>query len=520
MLPGHSALIFQQRYDRVKAIAVALSEILDLPRFYPGGIDVFDALINKIGGYNCALDTLLRHIERRPWLARGYSMPCLGKAYLLSAFKKRHAFEIPLVEGRSGHFPKARAYDVILLATLENYLGAFANAREVLSLRADARAALIVPEAGLRWGRVGGLKSRQGLDVIPIEASLPENFRSQASGVGEDLAARLLAGRDRLDPHMRYRGVTFGESWFRVLLEFVRGFVGTHVVVTHGLYAMLRQLSSQQTRFCVARERRSVEGAFVQIGNRISGNTAMIMHAILSFDLEKRLFTGHFQNVARVYGWGQHDHDMITFRQQHLGLRLPEIVSRGRTILALPAGVPGPVACRREIAASAFTVLFAAEPHTNQLLPELLTSLPPSARLIVRPHPSDRKRVRKWRIEYAAAGKLAFDVGEKPLRDSLSETDLFVSFSSTTVIESLGAGVPTLVLDYPALTKDHPRFFREGVLNGAQTEAMFVADVTSLADRLQRFPIDALLRKEIRAANELVKTYFIAEDRDNAPHHA
>ena len=48
MLPGHSALIFQQRYDRVKAIAVALSEILDLPRFYPGGIDVFDALINMI----------------------------------------------------------------------------------------------------------------------------------------------------------------------------------------------------------------------------------------------------------------------------------------------------------------------------------------------------------------------------------------------------------------------------------------------------------------------------------------
>jgi hypothetical protein len=471
-------------------------------------MDPSDAFLNKIGGYNCALEQVLRTIERRRILARGYTVPLVSGAWLRHAYRRRAAFEVPIGAVSRSEAPGGAepAFDVVMFATLENYVNAFTNFRSVLAAADDCRAALVVPAAGLTWSRCVQL-ARQGVQLMALETCFPLDLGRRAADLGQRLAARLDAGRRRLEPHLEYNGVHFGAAWFPVLREFVRGFVPLHVLTSNALSSLVRRMSGTRTVFCVARERRALESTFVHTGNQISGRTAMIMHGILTFDMEKRLFTGHFHNVARVYGWGQHDREMIAFRQRALVERMPEVVSRGAAILG-GAGTAVPSTGRRMSAG--LRVLFAAEPHTNGLIDELSAALPADARLIVRVHPSDRDELPDRRARHRADGRIAFDDGRRSLREMLAEADCFVSFSSTTVVEALWARVPTIVLDYPVLYEKHPRFFREGALATSDTDAMFARNSATLAAGLQAVASQNAEAEALRRANEVVREYFIA----------
>ena len=57
------------------------------------------------------------------------------------------------------------------------------------------------------------------------------------------------------------------------------------------------KISMKNSEFYIARDRRALENAFIQIANNVNGNTNMIIHGMISFDFKKRLWTeGRFKN--------------------------------------------------------------------------------------------------------------------------------------------------------------------------------------------------------------------------------
>jgi len=245
-----------------------------------------------------------------------------------------------------------------------------------------------------------------------------------------------------------------------------------------------------------------MENSFVQIANRINGNTNMIIHAMISSDLERWLSTGHFQNVRTVFVWGKHGKEAIEFRQKQLGGRCPEIRVE-------PALFGSPSAARID-KAGAKKVLFAADGYSSKYIDRITRLVPEKVNLTVRVHPGDKRLLSRLR---SRKPNVTFDNLEGPIENHFSDTQVFIGYYSTAIIDAIHHGIPTVILNLKDLVRKHPSVFLEAPLAEKERSVMFAGTLKDLVVKIQRIVSDDGFRKRVLSVNRKLMSCFVAPER-------
>ena len=109
-------------YKYVDSITRDLVSELELNNLIPPGFDLVEILIYKVGGYNCSIEGVFKHMEARDLHSFAYQMPVLS-GLLAKRYIKSEEYEVDLVElCASSHLSPVPHSEIYYFASTENYL--------------------------------------------------------------------------------------------------------------------------------------------------------------------------------------------------------------------------------------------------------------------------------------------------------------------------------------------------------------------------------------------------------------
>ena len=490
----------KQRFRFVRETTQKLADMLGLREFYPEYFNVADNIILKIGGYNCCLGARLLHIETKTLKSAFCQIPFISKIPFLRNYGLRKEYEIVFDHSRRKHINKHTRYSSVFFASLNNYLNPFFS--RITSMTAEGKPVLmILPACSRGWKNYDKLTAIPGLDVVFLEDLFGHTFDEEVSAISQELSGRCEKHKSKIIASYRYQGVNSGKSFYPVIKGFVTYFVSRQAVVTKYLDAFLRVTALPETEFYIARNRRSLENSFVQIANMINGNTSMLLHGMIFANLECHLFSYNFGAVKRVHVWGLQGKDVVDFRQKHLGEKQPEIIiDQNMFFASLQKKRGGPIN----------KVLFALQMPVYKHIAELAKSVPKDINAIIRLQPNHKDMSKKF-AKRIRRRNVCFDNLERTIEEHFSDTSIFVSYTSTTILEAIYNNIPTLILGFPDLLESFPCVFLDSSLDETERSLIFAGDIDELISKTALVLHDANFRQKVLAINRKLMSYFVSD---------
>lgn len=217
-----------------------------------------------------------------------------------------------------------------------------------------------------------------------------------------------------------------------LISKFTAEYLPLHLTLINSLRLLVEKISDANTNFYIARDRRGLENAFIQISNVISNNSNMLIHGMISFDFNKRLWVeGRFKNCKTVSVWGYHAKNVIEYRQKLLNESCPNILIQSNPSL------------KKINPKNNHTILFICQSFTNKYIPLFSRKLKDHL-IIARLHPGDKDQILKYK-KFEKENLIVDDLNND-LADLIENSNLVVSYSSTGVLESLYNNIPTLFI--------------------------------------------------------------------------
>ncbi len=490
----------KKRNDFVKETTAKLADLIDLGKYYPEYFNIADNLKLKIGGYNCSLGSRVLQIQKRSLKALLWRFPFLGSHLLMKGHRSKDAYEVPFsYDGKKETFNNTR-YSSVYFASLNNYLNPFF--RQIESDRTkDNSNLLILPMHSQNWSNYKKTRVISNLDIVFVEDLIDSNFAEEIRDVSRQLLNSCNKYKSQIIDLYNFCGVSFGNAFYPILKKFVEDFVSTQIVFTKYFEVFLKNVSLPQTQFYIARNRRSMENSFVQIANMINGNTNMLLHGMIFPNLDTHLFAYNFSPLKRVYAWGQQGKDVIEFRQKRLNEKCPDILINKTFFFESLK--------QRTNIDSSKKVTFVMQVPTYNYISNILKSLPKGMDATIRIGLDDKNLLKSFRKLITNANVHLDDLKE-PVESHFVDSAVFVSYTSTTILEAIYNKIPTILLGFPELMKNYPCVFWDTSLSGSERSLIFASDIGDLVSKIERILTDADFRNEILELNQKLVSYFIS----------
>ena len=447
----------------------------------------------KIASYNVHLDLLLvaQAILPAPKILRNHLLKkCFSKLI------PRNDYEININWDRIEKEEPKQIDKVsnVYFATMNNYLNSL-----IPSILDNESSLLILPYEAKSWINYKEVLNKKIPhifleDILTINKKNIDKLKTKIINIYESNKDEILL----------YNGVDLSPVE-KLLRKFLFNFMPLHIYLVRELEKFLRKIASGDTHFYVARDRRALENAFIQIGNNISGKTHMLIHGMISKNTCYYLWSvGRFEHVKYVHVWGKHDKDAITQRQKFLNEQCPNILVDKTTIPFRKVN----------LADDRKYVLFAAQPFTNAYIkyfseeyPRLRVDYP----MIIRLHPEDKDKIIYYK-RYSNKNVLIDDL-KRPIYSLLKNTTLVITFTSTVALEAMYNGIPTLFLNFKKL-KTIPHIYMElpnDLLTPIEINTIFL-DENNWKWVIKRTLEDCEYKHKIITINKKILSYFVEQE--------
>lgn len=402
-------------------------------------IDLAENISYKIAGYNVGLDNFINSaILNNGRVGHFLKVPILNK--IMHHFREpvEREYEISLKPNTSSLPVPVGKFDALFFASMNNYL----NPLLPLAEKNDNYLILLPKEAEgwINFEKIvqGGYEHIFLEDVIEWNEEKIEELSSIITENYQMNKEKILSFKYDL----RYK---------RSLIEkFILEFLPKHIHVINGLERFIKDVSSTDTTFYIARERRGLENAVIQIAKKIGCQTNMYIHGMISYDINKRLWVpGRFKNCDNILVWGKHDQDVIVKRQKILNEKIPNIIINGNPFL------------HKVEKFDDSSILFIGQSFTYKYIPFFHRSLPEEQKMIVRLHPAEKKLIEKFHKYHRE--NFVIDDLRNNLTSIFSTTNLVLGYSSTGMLEAMYNEIPTLILDFKGL-ENITNIFKESTL--------------------------------------------------------
>ncbi|MGQ4876501.1 MAG: hypothetical protein ACP6IY_20750 [Promethearchaeia archaeon] len=279
-----------------------------------------------------------------------------------------------------------------------------------------------------------------------------------------------------------------------LLIKFIIKSLPLHLLILNKLYKFLNEISSRNTNFYIARNRRGLENAFLQFGNKISGNTYIIIHGMITSDYNSFWYGGHYRNCKKVMVWGEHDANLIKERLVLLNEKIPEIeFNKNHPFKKIEKESPS-------------YILFIVQKYSQKLIPFFSKYLSKELKMIARLHPHE-KRDLNYLLKFR---RYNFEINKPkiPLYDKLKKASLVITHSSTGALEAMINDIPVLFLKFKKL-KNHPLIYDEVPYNKNELKLLYINE-KNFNSKIKKAIYDDEFRKKIIELNKKILNYFIS----------
>lgn len=490
---------FYQRYEKIRALWQTYCRILDTKMLFGSPVPLEDVLLYKYAGFNGRLDWLFLHIEKRPWLFRLLNALPLHRLYKRVFSLTPEQLELRVQPSYLNDPKKKKQYDVIFFASMNNYVQALLQPMQEYA-KAGKSVCIILPADGRTWFNTKRIPTDGSVDIHFMEQMLGETFLAEVEALSKNVFQSMKQHKKELATVSSYQGVWFGRFFARHIETFFAQFGAFVSIFATKLHSYLSVISHEGTTFVVARDRRALEGVFVQCGRSLQRTVHMYNHGLLSEHTPTRFWgEGRFDTVDRIHVWGTHDKEVIEQRLHALNIHIPPIDTAGTYLFA--GARPRP----RTRTSNSFTVLFCVQDMTRAYIDELVQACPPHLTLCIRLHPSDKTRIPSFQAKYPQEN-IVFDELTSSVRDRLKEVDACVTYSSTCLLDAIWEGVPSYIYTPQTLTKKYANIFQEHPFSEIQMQPMMCATAEEVYSHVDMIAEDP---SAVHKANNILFSHFV-----------
>lgn len=475
--PQNKYSLFREKYDAIEFICSKIFDVVShslKTNGYETSLDLKNNFFFKLVGYNGKLIKVFNLIEKYSYLSKIIFIVPFLRFLLRKTFGNQTShLEFIISEENLCQKESKKKYDSIYFASMNNYLNSFINGIKE-EMRSNRNVLLLVPFESRNWLNFQRVTQIEDLDVIFFEEFLGSDIFKDIRILKSILAKIIKDNKRNFINILEYKQIKFGKFYHKILSSFISDFCSFKIIFYKKLNEFLSVCSVKNTKFFIARNRRSLEMAFIQCGNQISGNTTILSHGLLYCNFENTYWgEGSFSDVKNVFVIGEHDKTAIEKRLKLLNLPMPNIYVNGDFLFH---------ETQRELNVIP-NVLFCARRPTYKYIPILIKNKPNNCRLIVRLHPSDKKLIPSYTKRYSNSN-VSFDPLSEPLVDTLKHKDLCIGHASTSLLESFYAKIPVLILFLKGKVSKYPNIFSENNLKNNDFSLMCIDNKEQIKDKI------------------------------------
>lgn len=486
----------RERYFWIVDFSSKLVEILGVER--SAGFDLAQCLEYKLGGYNGNLDRLLLSVQKETRKAKVFlRFAMAGRFFLALRERGRATREITLDATLLADVrPSKRRYDQVFYVHYRTYLKAL-----LPYLESSRKGLLLLPSGARQWAEWGTLEkivAENSHELYFFEAMLGKDFFEQVERCSSRLLKTAQKKHSEIAGLMTFGGHGFSKQYGPVLLRFIKHFIPFHLLFARRLEAFLLPVLDERTVFITGRIRSALSCVSAQIARHKGAKVVMVNHGVMQLDLENMLFpNGRFDLVSQAHVWGPYDVEVIRRIQKLKGKPMPEIrFFAPFATCAIDAQVPGK------------KIVVGIDESIKQIVPRLPYIFSETDEVVVRFHPAERylaKQLRRYE------GRLIFDRADKPIQETFRGAAVYVNYRSTSVLEAIAFGVPTVLLDLP-LMDPVAKLYHEAPISEADRALFFAKSEQDLKQMITSIIRDPAYRGQVLEANRRLYDYFVSPD--------
>jgi hypothetical protein len=435
--------LFVKRYKHAKDLVNGILTDINILEYFPKGVDPVGLYLNKIFGFNCALEAHLKRIESREKLW-AYRFKLISYLASFKYLKKSKILEIDPRNFKHTDKKYLKKIDILYVATLENYAKALLiHALDIKSKSKGRNIVFFLPFEAKKWHTL--LKIKQQFDVIyPSNIGLSlDKYILQS----ENYKKIIRRGVNNIE---KDRFLYKGFSYFKISIKSISYFfienVSTNIVFLSALHLFFKE--SVPSKLYIARDRRTVENSFVQILASLGTKTSMVLHGVITSNYNHaQLFTSHYQYVNCVEIWGEQQLCAIKRKQEALQEKMPIIIKTSKKFNV-----------HLGFKSKDLIVVVGGKTNDNDLycLSKKIVKMIKNSRfkVVFRPHPDNAS-------SFKEVEKMYIDSSSNFSSSTLSRASLVITQSSTALLEGVSFGAGCVILDYSKFNQIFPTIYTE-----------------------------------------------------------
>jgi hypothetical protein len=483
--------LFIDRYIHSKKFLFGVLSDLEILEFFPKEIDPVGLYLNKIMGFNCAIEAHLKRLEEKQYLWL-YKSKNLSKL-----FGNRYIHKSKIAEIDSGHFNNlshiySEKIDILYVASIENY----ANALYIHATKNNKKnTVFFMPESSKKWSIYKKI-SKEFKVFFPSQIGISLDDYNMKKKFYQDYISTRLSKIDK--KRYQYRNHSYFFMSKASIEVFFVYFVAQHITFVNTINSFF--MKNLPRSLFISRDRRSTENSFVQVLSSLGVETNMIMHGVITSNYtESQLYTSHYQFVDKVHVWGEQQINAIEKKQKKLNERIPIINKDSIKFDSI-------IIQNKNVKKSdkKFLVVIGQKGNDNSLfkLSKKISNLVKNTKfqVVFRPHPDNSNRFR-------SSNFLFVDNGKNFISSSLSRAFLVITHSSTALLEGVSMGAGCILLDYKKFNQEFPSIYKEEFsINNCQCLITNNIDSTlSLIDEC--INNDSAFKKNLLCSKELYRWF-------------
>jgi len=283
--------LYVERYDHARSLVSGILSDIGILDCFPKNVDAVGLYLNKIFGFNCALEAHLKRIEfgDNLWL---YNCKLISYFVSFKYINKSKILEISPNSLKKSN-PYSSRIDILFVASLENYAKSLLI--HALSIK-DKKIVFFLPIEAKNWHILMEIE-RQFKVIYPSNIGLDFDEYILSSEKYKKIINRNLNNIDK--SRFAYKGISYFRIAIKPISHFLIEFVSTNIVFLNAIHLFFKK--SPPLELYVARDRRTIENSFVQVLGSLGVKTHMIMHGVVTSNYDcSQLFTTHYQYVDYI----------------------------------------------------------------------------------------------------------------------------------------------------------------------------------------------------------------------------
>ncbi len=423
---------FVSTYKQVERITDKVIHDIGIDNLMPE-YDVTSMLLNKVGAYNCSLESIIKHINNNDLYSILYRTPIIRKIVSKIYIKKKEEYEIDidrLIGKNKKNIIKSDAY---YFCSFENYCSVLIS--HATSNYDLSKVTLILPDEAIEWGLYDKIVqsninvfhlSYLGLTLNEVKKSLSDI--KKLWNKNESKLGALLVRHEN----------DYTKFFLPIIKNFIIEFCAYHFALS---IKFDKEISFQGSPVFVARNRRAIENLVSQSARNQNSRITMVLHGVLTSDYDKwQLFTSNYKYLDEVIVFGKQQEDAIVKKQKYLGLSIPKINIQSKYFVkTLLGGEENKT--NKTNKTNKIKLLIVGQGFNDKYLHKLSVKLSKQFNkdyeIFFRPVPKNFKKFKSLFIEK-----------RNNLAKYLNEYDIVISHSSTALFEAVIAKSLVLVLNF------------------------------------------------------------------------